>query len=201
MNKMTSRPPILSIQQVRNPVPWSLLSFIVAAWMQAYDFHDKNIALFFVVIGVVVIIYSAIQWLGLPSGYRVKYFSLLVLRFSGKISLPCAAAIAYTEARARRSILAGAAERLGVDTSPDGILDYVATYFGVVGADVWGRRLPAIKSEIIPPEVLKRGHFSCGASLLTLQDPGGAQYVDLQVRSKDIKEIVQKLPQIPPTSQ
>ena len=105
--------------------------------------------------------YGAFQWLQLPNLYRRTAAALGSLSFGSRIPLREAARIAYEEARASGSILAHAAERVGPDKSPEGILNYVATYIAQV-ALIWGKRPPSTKSEPIDPMQAMTGAFCDG---------------------------------------
>ena len=113
-----------------------------------------------------------------------------VQKFSiGKVALSDAARISYEEARAHDSIWAHAAERLGVDNSPDGILDYMAGYFAQDG-QLYGMRKPSTRVEAIDRRQAMHGTFREGAKYLYLRDQSGTEFSDLRVSSR--RRIVSK---------
>jgi hypothetical protein len=99
-----------------------------------------------------------------------------------------AARIAYEEARAHDSVWAHAAERLAVDKSPEGILDYMAGYFAG-DHQLYGRRVPSTRLEAIDQFQAKHRTFTEGAKILYLRDQGRTMFSDLQVVKKDLKTV------------
>jgi hypothetical protein len=135
---------------------------------------------------------AVLQWLQLPDVYRRTAAALGSLNFGSRIPLREAASIAYTEARFSGSVYADAAERMGTDKSPDGILDWIA-HLIAKDADVWGKRPPSTKTEVISPKESNNGTFSDGATTLRLRDEGRSVFTDLQVARKDLRNVVRKV--------
>lgn len=135
-----------------------------------------------------LIAYALATWLQFPIGYRWTFSALRSVTFGGKIALSDAARIAYEEARAHDSVWAHAAERLAVDKSPEGILDYMAGYFAG-DHQLYGRRAPSTRLEVIDPFQAKHGAFREGAKRLYLRDQGRTMFSDLQVAKRDLKTV------------
>jgi hypothetical protein len=109
-----------------------------------------------------------------------------------RIPLSDAAGITLEEARLCRSILADAAERLGPDKSPDEVLDYIATYIAK-HSNIWGKRRPSTKIELIGPKQSKNGTFSDAGSMLSFRDPNHAVFTDLQIDRADLQRVLREL--------
>lgn len=88
----------------------------------------------------------------------------LVPQFS-KIPMDKAARVAYE--RTRGGLWAEAAERMRVDKTPEGILDYMATGLAPHVA-VFGVYPPSTKQQLVPAQEVKRGSFKKGATILKL---------------------------------
>jgi hypothetical protein len=111
----------------------------------------------------------------------------------GRVLLRKAARITYEEARAIRSMLAEAAERLNPDKSPDGILNYAATYIVQQEARIWGRRPPSTRFECIEPMRAQTGTFAEGARVLRFQDKNNTVFTDLEITRTDLRKVLRML--------
>ena len=80
---------------------------------------------------------------------------------------------------------------LALDNSPAGILDYVATYFGM-HVPIVGKRAPSTVDEMVDMKQAGEGTFEGGATRLEMND-GHTVFTDLRVRAKDVKFVVEKL--------
>jgi hypothetical protein len=118
---------------------------------------------------------------------RTYHWAARLLR--RRVLLHDAARIAYGEARACRSLLAEAAERMGPDRSRDGILNYAATYIAQ-DVRIWGRRPPSTRFEAIEPVQTRRGTFSDAGSVLRLQDPNHTVFTDLEIGRRDLRKVL-----------
>jgi len=116
----------------------------------------------------------------LPRAYR-----WLKRRFGRWVPLTSAALVAYEEARQTQSLLADAAERLGPDKSPAGVLNYVAHYIALE-VTIWGKRQPSTKLEQIDPVQARSGTFFDAGSSLRLRDRNNTVFTDLCVVRKDL---------------
>lgn len=143
-------------------------------------------------VAAVLLLYALLAWLMLPTRYRWSLGALGILTFSGKIPLPDAARIAYEEARACDSIWAHAAERLAVDKSPDGILDYIACYFAGE-TQLYGKRKPSERLEKIDTFQAKQGTFTEGAKYLCLRAQAKTVFSDIRVATKDLRSVVRQM--------
>ncbi len=131
--------------------------------------------------------YAAFQRVQLP---RRTAAALGSLSFGSRIPLREAARIAYEEARASGSILARAAERLGPDKSPEGILNHVAMYIAQ-DALIWGKRPPSTKSESIDPMQAMTDDFCDGATTFRPRGAPHNVFTDLWVARKDLRSVVE----------
>lgn len=110
----------------------------------------------------------------------------LILRI-GTISLAEGARIAYEQLRG--TLWATAAERLRVDSTPEGILNYLATGL-TIEIPVFGKYPPSTRLERIKTSDLKSGSIEGGATVLQLTDHHHTQITDLTVRKKDIRKAI-----------
>jgi len=110
-------------------------------------------------------------------------------RFGSWMPLSDAARQTYQEARRIGSIVADAAERLGPDKSPEGILNYIAAYIAL-NVPVWGTRLPSTKREQIDSVQARTGAFRDGAT--TFRPRGNPQtvFTDLCIARKDMQRLM-----------
>lgn len=177
---------------LKNPGLWSVIFFLLTLVQALSDWHSRVVAQISGVCALVLLVYAFVDWLRLPEGLRWKPEAFRSLTIGGKVSLPIAARIAYEEARAHDTIWAHAAERLAVDKTPAGILDYFAGY--IAGeAQVYGRRPPSTRTEPIVKLQAQSGTFSGGAQSLRLRDQVGTEYVDLQIARKDLRFIRKRM--------
>jgi hypothetical protein len=169
----------------KNPAFWSVVFFLVALAQALGDWHSRLAAQVCTVCALALLLYAFVSWLRLPEGFRWTADAFRSLGVGGNVSLPVAARIAYEEARAHNTIWAHAAERLAVDKTPEGILDYMAGYFaGEV--QVYGRRTPSTRLEQIDKLQAESGAFRGGARYLYLRDNGRTEFTDLQMSRKDL---------------
>ena len=174
---------------LKNPNTWAVIMFLVGTALQLGGYQNVIVAWGCLLIALCLVIYGLFEIAALPGLFRNKRRAFWTLRFGGKIPLSIAAVIAYEEARANKTLWAKAAERLGTVQSPEGILDYVATYFGMK-VPIWGVRPPLERLEQIDAKVVGRGQFSSGATKLFINDNSTAVFVDLRVAVKDVRVVV-----------
>jgi hypothetical protein len=149
-------------------------ALIVTAVLAIVGFASK-IPVFYLVIGVIVVFASSV--------YLTRW---LIVRI-GAISLNDGARIAYEQLRG--TVWAAAAERLRVDSSPNGILDYIATGISAE-VPVFGKFPPSTKLERIPSLQLKSGSIKDGGRILQLRDQHNTQIVELTVRKSDLRKAI-----------
>jgi hypothetical protein len=120
------------------------------------------------------------RWLtGLP--HRLRY-----------VPLQDAARRVYEESRRSGALVSGAAERMSIDKSSDGILNYVATYLAQ-DTSIWGKRPPSRRLEQIGAVQTSRGSFASGGTALIMRDKSAftelcISRVDLHSALKAIRE-------------
>jgi hypothetical protein len=170
-----------------NPAFWSVLFFLLPLAQALSDWHSRPVGWASLIAAVLLLSYAVVTWLLFPKGYRWTWGALRNLAL-GKVALPDAARIAYEEARAHDSIWAHAAERLGVNNSPDGILDYMAGYFAQDG-QLYGMRKPSTRVEAIDRRQAMHGTFREGAKYLYLRDQSRTAFSDLRVSKKDVRAV------------
>lgn len=171
---------------LKNPAFWSVVFFLAALSQALGDWHSRLAAEACSGFAVVLLAYAVVTWLRLPRGLRWAPAAVTTLTFGGKVSLSVAARIAYEDARERNTIWAHAAERLAVDKTPAGILDYVAGYFaGEV--QLYGCRQPSTRLEPIEKLQAQSGTFSGGARNLCLRDRARTEFSQLQVSRRDLR--------------
>lgn len=113
----------------------------------------------------------------------------LIVRI-GATSLADGARIAYEQLRG--SLWGSAAERLRVDSSPDGILDYIATGL-TLEVPVFGKFPPSTVLERIPSSMVKSGTIESGARVLQLRDHHRSQITDLTIRKVDLRKAIRRM--------
>lgn len=123
------------------------------------------------------------------SGWLPRAFRWAKGRFGPWIPLSDAARQAYQEARRIGSIVADAAERLGPDKSPDGVINYMAAYIAL-NVPVWGARLPSTRREQIDPARARTGAFRDGATTFRPRGNPDAIYTDLCIERKDMARVM-----------
>lgn len=167
---------------------WALIVAVVTLTQALGGWHSQPAATLLGVLSAVLLIWSAAAWMGLPATMRWTSAALAALTFGRNVALAVAARIAYEEARAHDTIWAHAAERLAVDKTPDGILDYVAGY--IAGqAQLYGRRPPSTRLEPVAKLQAQSGKFYGGAKLLRLRDGVRTEFSDLHVSRKDLRAV------------
>jgi len=176
---------------LKNQNMWTAVLFLIGTALQVGGFQSTWLAYTCFILGGGLLLFSLIQSLSVPGGFLPKLDAWWSLRLGGTLALRDAARIAYEAARKNKTLWAEAAERLGVDSSPEGILDYVATYFGM-HVPIIGRRPPSTVDETIDMRQAGKGTFEGGASRLAMHD-GHTVFTDLRVNAKDVKRVVKKL--------
>lgn len=171
-----------------NPNLWTAITFFVGVALQLGGYQCKECAYLLFIVSGVLLIYSAIETARLPGSFLSKFRASWALRFGGRLALHDATRIAYEAARKNNTLWAHAAERLGVDKSPNGVLNYVATYFGM-HVPITGKRLPSTLDEVIDTKTVGKGTFEGGAQRLELAD-GHTVFIDLRVATKDVRKVV-----------
>lgn len=175
---------------LKNQNLWTAVLFLIGTALQVGGFQSKWLAYTCFILGGGLLLFSLILSLSVPGGFLPKLDAWWSLRLGGTLALRDAARIAYEAARKKNTLWAEAAERLGVDNSPDGILDYVATYFGM-HVPIIGRRPPSTVDETIDMRQFGKGTFEGGASRLEMHD-GHTVFTDLRVSANDVKCVVKK---------
>jgi len=176
---------------LKNPNMWAAVTALVGSGLQLGGYQSQPVAYGCFAVTALLLLYSAIRTAMLPGGAKGRWRAFWALRFGGEVPLPVAAQLAYETARKKNSLWAHAAERLGTDTSPTGILDYVATYFGM-HVPITGKRPPSTADEIIDTTQAGRGTFEGGAVRLELDD-GRTVFTDLRVAAKDVRLVIAKM--------
>jgi hypothetical protein len=171
-----------------NPAFWSVIFFLLPLAQALSDWHSRPVAWVSLIAAALLLSYAVITWLLLPKGYRWTWGALRNLALVTKVALPDAARIAYEEARAHDSIWAHAAERLSVDNSPDGILDYMAAYYAQDG-QLYGVRKPSTRVEAIDKRQAMHGTFREGAKYLYLRDQSRTEFSELRVSKNDVRAV------------
>jgi len=154
-----------------SPATVVALAAAAAAWF-------GNIRPFYAIVGTVCVFGAAL--------YLLRSLSLRI----GSIGMSDAARSAYEELRG--TLWAEAAHRLGVDATPDGILDYLATGLSTY-IPVYGKYPPSTRLEKIPEAEVKRGNFAHGATVLELRDGRGRAVTELKVRRRDLWAAVKRM--------
>lgn len=176
---------------LNNPNVWTALTFFIGCGLQLGGYQSKGFACLFFSATAVLFLYSAFETMRLPGGISYKWEASWRLRFGGVLPLDVAARVAYEVARKNDTLWAHAAEKLGDDRSPDGVLDYVATYFGL-HVPIIGKRPPSTLDEIIDTKQAGKGTFKGGAQRLVMND-GHTTFTDLRVKARDVKVVVAKM--------
>jgi len=176
---------------LKNQNMWTAVLFLIGTALQVGGFQSTWLAYMCFALSGGLLLFSLIHSLRVPGGFLPKWDAWWSLRLGGKLALPDAARIAYEAARKNKTLWAEAAERLGVDNTPAGILDYVATYFGM-HVPIIGKRPPSTVDEMIDMKQAGKGTFEGGATRLEMND-GHTVFTDLRVCAKDVKLVVKKL--------
>lgn len=176
---------------LKNQNMWTAVLFLVGTALQLGGFQSRWFSYLCFVLGGGLLLYSGIQTARVPGGFLPKWHAWWALRIGGNLALHDAARVAYEAARKNDTLWAHAAEKLGVDKSPAGILDYVATYF-VMHVPIVGKRPPSTVDETIDMKQAGRGTFEGGAMRLEMSD-GHTAFIDLRVKSSDVKLVVAKM--------
>ena len=170
---------------------WTALLFLVGTGLQLGDFQARWLAYLCFALNGALFLVSLIQSARVPGGFLPRWRAWWALRLGGKLMLHDAARVAYEAARKNDTLWAHAAEKMGVDKSPVGVLDYVATYFGM-HVPIIGKRPPSTLDETIDMQKAGKGTFEGGARRLEMND-GHTVFTDLRVKVKDVKLVVAKM--------
>ena len=173
-----------------NPTYLTLLLFVISTAMQVGGLQSRMLAFALWFATIAMLLYALSRWTQWPRCFRWTFSSVRAMRFGSRIPLPEAARIAYEEARLSGSIWAHAAERLAADKTPAGILDYIAMRFAM-DADMWGRRPPSTRVELINRKEATYGAFRGGAKELRLRDKSCTVFTDLKVARSDLRAVVE----------
>lgn len=138
----------------------------------------SNIPAYYLVVGSIVVFAS------------VLYLSREFIVHIGTISLNDGARIAYEELRG--TLWGNAAERLRVDSTPDGILDYMATGI-TLEIPVFGNFPPSARLERVPDRLIKSGTIEGGGRILQLRDQHRSQIIGLTLRKRDLRKAVRRM--------
>jgi len=119
----------------------------------------------------------------------------------GCISMKDAAISLYTEARGKKHTLAEIAEEMSgwseghlVAGSSEDILDYMATYIAFCKKlPLFGRRVPSTTTEQISWEDVRASTFVGGATKLEHIHKSSTYFMDLSVKSDDVKDLIEQL--------
>jgi len=113
----------------------------------------------------------------------------LIVRI-GAVSLNEGARIAYEQLRG--TLWGAAAERLRVDPSPDGILDYMAT--GIANeVPIFGKFPPSTKLERISARLLSSGSIKGGARVLQSRHRKEPDFTDLTIRKSHLLKAIRQM--------
>jgi hypothetical protein len=137
-----------------------------------------QIPVFYLVVGTAIVFVS------------VVYLSSAFILRVGTISLADAARIAYEQLRG--TLWADAAERMRANSTPEGILDYLATGLSLHIA-VYGTYGPSSKSEKIPETDLRSGSIEQGATTLQLRDNRNIFVKALTVRKRELRVAIRHM--------
>jgi len=170
---------------------WTAVLFLVGTGIQLAGFQSRWLAYLCFFLSGALFAVSLIQSARVPGGFLPKWHAWWALQLGGKLMLRDAARVAYEAARKNDTLWAHAAERMGVDSSPEGVLDYVATYFGM-HVPIIGKRPPSTLDETIDMQKAGRGTFEGGARRLEMND-GKTVFTDLRIKAKDVKLVVAKM--------
>lgn len=164
---------LLQIVNFFGATPATVATVVCAAigWM-------SNISAYYLAVGSIVVFASAL--------YLSREFIVRV----GTIPLNDGACIAYDELRG--TLWGAAAERLRVDSTPDGIVDYIATGI-TLEIPVFGKFPPSTRLERISDRFIRSGSIEGGGQLLQLRDQHRSQIVDLTLRKRDLRKAIQHM--------
>ena len=175
-----------------NPAIQALLMFLIGTALTLGDVHSKSWAWACWGVTGLFLVVAFCQWLRWPGKFGRKLESWWLLRWSGRISLHKAAEILYSEARASDSVWVVAAERMSLDKTPEGILDYMCA---IIQQDTafYGKRQPSTHLERIDPQQLKYATVSGGGREVRMRDNTRAVFTDLEVDTKDLRRALQEV--------
>jgi hypothetical protein len=160
---------LLQISGFLGLTPATILSVVavVAGW--------GSVSIFWIVIATPVVFATTL------------FLTLQIAPRIGTLSLREGARRAYEELRG--TLWATAAERLAVDKTPDGILDYLGTGISAE-IPIFGKYPPSTRLERIKDFDLKAGSIARGATVLQLRDARRTEVVDLTIRKSDFRKAV-----------
>lgn len=108
----------------------------------------------------------------------------------GTISLADGSRIAYEKLRG--TLWADAAERLRVDSTPEGILNYMATGISLE-IPVFGKYPPSTMLERVKDLDLNSGSIQEGGRVFLLRDQHQSRIIDLVVRKSDLRKVIRQM--------
>jgi vacuolar-type H+-ATPase subunit I/STV1 len=138
----------------------------------------KNISAYYLFFGA-ILIFAA-------SAYLLREFNIRI----GTISLTDASRQAYEELRG--TLWGHAAEKLRVDHSPEGVLDYIGTGL-TLEIPLFGKYPPSRRLEQVKLSDVKSGSIEGGASILQLRDQHKSKITDLTIRKSDLWKTIRKM--------
>jgi hypothetical protein len=168
---------------------WAAVMFAIGTAITLGDVKWALGATVLYFVSALLLFYGVIEAWVLPGSVQRRLQVFWKLRFGGYVPLNMAAALAYEEARAKKTIWATAPEKLAAEKSPDGILDWVGVYFGM-HVPVWGVRPPSSRSRKSLNASRRNGHLTEGAKRLTFGNDANNAYVDLQIKAKDVRKVI-----------
>lgn len=177
--------------KLNNQNMWTAVLFLVGTALQVGGFQSVWLAYTCFALAGALLLFSLFETARVPGGFLPKWDAWWSLGLGGSLALHDAARIAYEAARKNNTLWAHAAEKLGTNHSPAGILDYVATYFGM-HVPIIGKRPPSRVDETIDMKSAGKGTFQGGATRLEMND-GHTVFTDLRVRSKDVRIVVARM--------
>lgn len=165
---------------------WGVIFFLLGTGLQLGGFQSKPVAWGCMAIGALGVCIALWEALMLPGSLITRVMVPFSLTFRRKIPLPLAARLAYEDARKNKTLWAEAAQR-GADPSPEGVLDYVGTFFGM-SVPIWGKHPPSTLDEVIDSTLARRGNFVGGAQRLEIRNSPEV-FTDLWVRASDVRQV------------
>jgi len=170
---------------LNNPNLLALVTFLAGSGITLSGIQIPLLGFSLLAASCILMGYAVFETRNVPGSFVEKFRLFWTLRFGGQVPLPVAARLAYEAARRERTVWADAAEKLSVDTSPEAVLDYVATYFGM-HVPITGQRAPSTLDEVINPDTARKGSFEGGAQQLVMDD-NRTIYTQLRVSAGDVR--------------
>lgn len=170
------------------------LSF-VADVMQVAGFFGISVTALTPVAAVIFGLIKSLSPISLIGLSALSFASVLTLTWFivfriAMISLHDGARIAYEKLRG--TLWGEAAERLRVDSSPDGILDYMATALTLY-APIYGKYPPSSRLELIKSNHIRTGTIEAGATVLELNDEHRCKVIGLRIKRSDLRKSIRHM--------